>query len=374
MNYYIHIPFCHSKCAYCAFLSHCDQSKEDEYVTALCNEIAKSPHLSSRATSRDLGKISPFVSLSRNDSPKDTIYFGGGTPSLIEASNIKKMIQTLRTRTKFTKDTEVTLESNPEDITEAKLAAWKQTGVNRLSIGIQSLNDTTRKAINRSLLASEALQKVVLAKKYFDNVGVDLISGLPHETMTTQLDTLRKLAALGVNHISLYDLETDNTSAIGKHPERFALPAEDTATTMLLSAWKLLTELGFEQYEISNFTRKQEYCRHNLDFWHGKDYLGFGLGATSRQKNVISTNTDNFVSYLQGDPKPSRTILSENEQYRLKLLATMRLNASFRQALMQYKGNVTIPSELLSAKLVTREYRLTLAGKLVYNQVVNRFI
>ncbi len=354
MNIYIHIPFCHSKCAYCAFLSHCDLDKEDEYVAALCREIEHYTF--------------------NTDNLVNTLYFGGGTPSLLSPRNVRRIIETFKRRTSFTDNFEITLESNPEDITDKKLVAWKESGITRVSIGVQSLNDTTRVSVNRALTAAAVLERVALTKKHFENVGVDLISGLPHETKTSLLGAINQLTRMGINHISLYDLETDNSSAIGMRPEKFPLPCDDKATEMLTSAWELLVRLGYEQYEISNFARNQQYCRHNLDFWEGKDYLGFGLGATSRVGNTVSTNARTFEKYLTGGPLAAKVTLSTSEINRLNLLAAMRLDKPFKTELQTYNPCEIIPDELLVAGLVSPGYKLTPAGRLVYNQVVNRLL
>jgi len=352
MNIYIHIPFCHSKCAYCAFLSHCDITKEDEYVKVLCKEIED-------------------YKLKIEDSVK-TIYFGGGTPSLIKPENITKIIETLESKAKFAKVVEITLECNPEDITEEKLRKWKDAGINRLSIGIQTFDDNVRKTVGRTLATNEAIQRVELAQRYFKNVGIDLISGLPGES-SSSLEK-HKLFLKTLSHVSLYDLETDNDSAIGKHPESFDLPKENIGAEMLVSAWDLLTKLGFEQYEISNFARDGKYCRHNLDFWQGKDYIGFGLGAASRKGSRIITNTSDFEDYLSGNYTRNEEILSPLELKRFCLLSAVRLNQPFKKQLLAVNGNANLLDELFELELVTNDYILTRKGKLMYNQVVNKLL
>jgi oxygen-independent coproporphyrinogen III oxidase len=351
-------------------LSHCDISKEDKYVSAVCKEIEKtslsyssSEHSESKSSSRQ-----------GSNNIASTIYFGGGTPSLVKSNSISKIISALSEKIGSLDNIEITLECNPEDISDDKLSGWRAAGVNRLSIGVQSLNDQTRVAVNRKLTAHEVADRIMIATKYFENIGVDLISGLPNETEMTLLDSLGQLEALSINHISLYDLETDNDSSIGCNPDRFALPSDETSTEMLAKAWDFFEKSGYEQYEISNFARNSKYCAHNLDFWHGGDYLGFGLGATSRKGNTIFTNTNNFNEYLAGDFSALVSKLSEEEEAGFALLSAMRLNIPFKKQLERARGNTDIPIELLELKLVSRDYTLTKEGKLLYNQVVNKLI
>ncbi len=351
MNLYIHIPFCRSKCAYCAFLSHCDISKENEYVKAVCREILDS-------------ELQVQESIS-------TIYFGGGTPSLLAPENITKIITTIKKTAPLTADCEVTLECNPENIEEKKLTAWKAAGVNRISIGVQTLNDVARKLIGRSLTAAEVLARFEIAQKYFDNVGIDLICGLPNDDIITTLQAMGS-KLLTLDHISLYDLETDNDSQIARDSAKFPLADENTRAEMLLSAWKKLVELGFEQYEISNFARKAKYCRHNLDFWKGHDYLGFGLGATSKIGSQIITNVTNFESYLSGTGAPATETLSKTELVNLRLITAIRLDRPFDEA-MREASILSLPPVLFEHCLVS-DYQLTSRGKLLYNQVVKEIL
>ncbi len=379
MNIYVHIPFCHSKCAYCAFLSHCNINDEDAYVTALGSEIHNSSFIAHDSIT--------------------TIYFGGGTPSMINPSNIAEIIETLRESSPFAAEIEITLESNPEDINNESLLAWKAAGINRLSIGVQSLNDAVRKKIGRTLRSAEVLRRIRLASSIFPNVAIDLISALPEETNESLCSTLERIIELGIPHISLYDLETNNESAIGKNPQKFALPNDEHASEMLLSSWRILAGNGYEQYEISNFARKQNasskglslngptvvgrkgssldpnynYCRHNLDFWNGQDYLGFGLGAASRIGANITTNSSKFETYL-AETKDDRTVetLSQGELLRLEVASSLRLNKLINEVIfVSTKGLESLYLEGLITS-VENPY-LTPRGKLLSDSVL-RFL
>ena len=349
MNIYIHIPFCHSKCAYCAFLSHCDQSKEDLYIEAVCKEINQ----------RKLEISEPIT----------TIYFGGGTPSLIKPSNLKKILEMLKDITTISKNYEITLETNPEDINKAKLMAWEKIGINRISIGVQSLNDTTRKIIKRKLTAEEVVSTIILTKNYFQNISIDLISGLPDETTTALMETLEIITKLDVCHISLYDLEINNDSLIGKNPNQYRLPKEDLSISMLTSAWESLKKFGYEQYEISNFAKPNKFCRHNQDFWDGKDYLGFGLGASSKKDRQIMTNCTNFDNYLNNKNHQTIENLTYTEDCNMKLFTSLRLNKPFKESLLLATKSEVIKNDLIKNELVTDNYTLTTKGKLLHNQI-----
>ncbi len=370
MNIYIHIPFCHSKCAYCAFLSHCDVRKEDEYVDALCKEIKTRLSEYFPREQSEPGSISRL----RSNNRVETIYFGGGTPSLLKKYNISKIIQTLNSSAFFGKDIEITLECNPEDISKANLISWKKSGVNRLSIGVQTLNDDARGIVGRELTSKETLNRIVSTQKYFTNIGIDLISGLPGESTESLLGGIEIISNLGIDHISFYDLEINQGSQFSKTPQRFVLLVEDTRADMLTAGWHKLSNLGYKQYEISNFTRNKHYCRHNLDFWDGKDYLGFGLGATSRIGNQIITNTTDFELYLKGKISNHTETLSAYELNRMNLISAMRLSTSFKTKCRKFLGSKSLSQDLIDAKYITSDYRLTATGKLVYNLVVNRLI
>ncbi|MEI6266781.1 MAG: radical SAM family heme chaperone HemW [bacterium] len=370
MNIYIHIPFCHSKCAYCAFLSHCDVQKEDEYVDALCEEIKTRL---SEYFSREQGDLGSSYRL-RSNNRVETVYFGGGTPSLLKKCNISKIIQTLNSCVVFGKDIEITLECNPEDITKANLISWKESGVNRLSIGVQTLNNDARSIVGRELTSNETINRIVLTQKYFTNIGIDIISGLPGESTESLLGGIEIISNLGIDHISFYDLEINQGSQLSKTPQKFTLLVEDTRADMLIAGWQKLSNLGYKQYEISNFTSNKHNCRHNLDFWKGRDYHGFGLGATSRLGNQILTNTTDFELYLLGNMSERADTLSAYEINRMNLLSAMRLLTTFKKEYRKLLGSKALPQDLIDAKYITTDFRLTPAGKLVYNLIVNRLV
>lgn len=348
MNVYIHIPFCREKCAYCAFLSVTDTSLVEKYFESLLLEIENK-----KANLKNI----------------ETIYFGGGTPSLADPKYLKVILTEINRRSVL-KDVEVTLECNPEDISEGTLLSWRKAGVNRLSIGVQTLNDTVRDKIGRRLSSAEIFEKIALAKKYFENVGVDLIAGLPDDSVEKMVVPMEKLASLGIKHLSLYDLEISEGSYLSAHLNDFGLLDEDERETFLLRLWEKIESLGFEQYEISNFAKEKKYSKHNLDFWHGKDYLGLGLGAVSKIKNKIITNTSDFDCYFKNKFIDSVEIITKDDKAKLILTNRIRLNESLADILLVDDRT----ESLIEDGMLTPELLVTTKGRLYNNYLLKELL
>lgn len=350
MNVYIHIPFCRSKCAYCAFLSVSDLSLQEKYLKSLAREI--------QARLKDI------------DKPVTTIYFGGGTPSMVEVSHLGEVlaqIADLESR----KEIEITLETNPEDITLQKLEAWKALGINRLSIGVQSLDDTVRKIIGRRLSAEEVLGRIVLAQKTFERVGADLIAGLPGEKIDGFLGGIDKLADLGLTHLSLYDLEISEGSFLARNLNKFVMQNDLSREQFLTKSWALLDKLGFEQYEISNFAKGYDYSRHNLAFWQGKDYWGFGLGAVSKIGKVIETNTSDFSHYFEGKRLKITEVLVKKDDHVLKISRQIRLAKPIKEL---FVGKSDSLERVKALGFVDDNFLVTKKGKLFNDCLLNELL
>lgn len=348
MNIYIHIPFCHSKCAYCAFLSTTQKENVNKYLSELNKEIKSRDDFSDKI---------------------ETIYFGGGTPSLIEPSEVEKIVELLKKRHTFSEDIEITLEANPEDINNTKLLYWKRVGITRLSIGIQTLNDEVRKVVGRQLAKEQVLVIVRESLKIFRNVGVDFIAGLPGDDLEGYLLNLKEIISLGVNHISLYDLEISRGSRFSNNMEKYSWLSESERINFLEKCWELLEKNGFEQYEISNFAKNRSYCNHNLDFWHGKDYIGFGLGAVSKVNNTIYNNTCDFEKYFKGGYVDSVERLSEAESRLITLANLVRLNHPLDKYLNKVKTH-----HLQQEGFLDDKFRVTKNGKLLNNYLLKEFL
>lgn len=270
MQLYLHIPFCKSKCAYCDFNSYAchDQAVILRYLTALNQEIT----LASKRFA--YAKI-------------DTVYIGGGTPSALDERQITSVFESLENAFDLSCVKEFSIECNPESITDEKLAVYKQHGVNRVSIGVQSLSDDNLKAIGRLHTAKVALDKIRLAKEYFDNVSCDLIVGLPFDTEDGIREEVQTLCPV-VDHISMYELSVEKGTRLERmiQNSKIALPSDDDTQSLFDVAFDTAKKRGFERYEVSNFAKRGKISLHNFGYWTREEYLGLGAGAHSLVKTA----------------------------------------------------------------------------------------
>lgn len=317
LSLYIHIPFCIKKCNYCDFLSAaCDEKTKQEYVNVLCFEMIQ------RAKQIKHKKV-------------DTIFFGGGTPSVLSKEQITQIMSTVRKEFHILPEAEISMELNPGTVTGEKLETYQKLGINRLSIGLQSADNEELKILGRIHTWEVFLQTWNLVReKGFTNVNIDLMSALPGQTLESYECTLRKVLALKPEHISAYSLiieegtkfyewfgegseidiavkeenkavqhedkiqekssESENVEIKGKE-----LPDEITDRQMYDMTRELLKEYGYHRYEISNYSLKGYECKHNIGYWKRKEYLGLGLGAASLISNIRSSNINNLTEYLK---------------------------------------------------------------------------
>ena len=267
LGIYVHIPFCKSKCEYCDFYSlggSRDRRTTDQYLQALADHI------------RETGRLAP-------DYTVDTVYFGGGTPSFFGAENLEKILDELQKRFHFGADPEITLEANPDSAQDiSALRQLHDAGFDRLSLGMQSADDAELRRIGRVHTHAQTVRAVENARAAgFDNLSLDLIYGLPGQTMTRWQANLDAALALAPEHLSCYGLKVEEGTPLFARRERFTLPDDDAQADMYLSAVGLLARQGYEQYEISNFCRPGRAARHNSRYWTLAEYLGFGPGAHS---------------------------------------------------------------------------------------------
>lgn len=271
---YIHIPFCKSKCKYCSFVSFANQSSEmyRKYVDVLLEEV------------------SHFY---QNEKLK-TLYFGGGTPSLLSLGDLKDICSKFN----FDFNAEKTIEINPETVDWSYLKGLREIGFNRLSIGVQSFDDEILKKIGRIHTSEKAVQTIIDAQNSgFENISVDFIYGLPNQSLEGFVGDLQKAVNLGVSHISLYGLKIEEGCAFYKE-KLVNLPDSDMQADMYLSAIDLLENSGFEHYEISNFCKRNCSSKHNLNYWSCGEYYGFGLGAHGYVDGYRYENLQEFSSYF----------------------------------------------------------------------------
>jgi oxygen-independent coproporphyrinogen-3 oxidase len=264
LSLYIHIPWCVRKCPYCDFNSHeaRDAIPEQDYIRALVADLEQ-----------DLASV-----WGRS---VETVFLGGGTPSLLTPQGIERLLGEVRARIPLKPAAEVTLEANPGTVDQARFAGFREAGINRLSMGIQSFQDDLLGAIGRIHSAQDAISAVEAARSAgFDNFNLDLMFGLPGQTVTQALADLQQAIRLAPAHLSWYELTIEPNTWFHRHPpER---PADDTLLMMQAQGQALLAEAGYQRYEVSAFARPGRQCRHNLNYWQFGDYLGIGAGAHAK--------------------------------------------------------------------------------------------
>jgi putative oxygen-independent coproporphyrinogen III oxidase len=280
LGLYVHIPFCSAICNYCNFNRGLfDGDLKTQYVAALCEEIRRKG----------------------DQDAADTIFFGGGTPSLLEPSEIAAIIGTCRSAFTVAADTEVTLEANPETISSEKLAGFREAGVNRLSFGVQSFRDEELQRLSRLHSAARAREAFAMARAAgFDNVSLDLMMWLPGQSVDDWLASVEGLIGLGPEHASLYLLEIYPNAPLrdAMARGRWVVAAEDDAAEMYLRGMEALDRAGYEQYEISNVARPGRQARHNVKYWTDGEWFGFGCGAHSTRKGVREKNVASTSEYI----------------------------------------------------------------------------
>ena len=286
MEIYIHIPFCIRKCDYCDFLSGPSGPKEQaDYVQALLREIQAVEEGEGRSVS--------------------SIFIGGGTPSVLDERLLGDILREIRNRFKMEEDAEITIEVNPGTANIGKLQAYREMGINRLSIGLQSPEDRELKILGRIHNYGQFLETYQEARTVgFDNINIDLMSAIPDQTYEGWVKNLRTVAELEPEHISAYSLIVEEGTPFAAR--KLNLPDEDTEYNMYEATAQILKEYGFEQYEISNYARKGRECRHNVGYWTRQDYLGFGLGASSLYGKERFANTADMKKYMENSRNPEK--------------------------------------------------------------------
>ena len=287
MGLYVHIPFCKQKCMYCDFPAYQNlQDYYETYVYALVQEI-------------DLWVTEHPESKSR---PIDTIYFGGGTPTELSIQQLQMIVDKIKSTFTITDDCHMTIESNPGEVDLQYLTKLVKVGFNRISFGVQTFDDKALTMLHRSHNGEKAKQAVYDAKEAgFSDINIDLIYGLPRQTLEDIQHNLDIVKDLPINHISTYGLQVEVGTYLYHLVQKnlISIPSESIDESMYDMMMAGLKELGFERYEISNFSKDNSYSRHNLKYWHYVDYLGFGAGAHSFYDGVRRSNNRNVMPYIQ---------------------------------------------------------------------------
>ena len=283
LGLYIHIPFCVKKCNYCDFLSApANKQVQMAYMETLQKEIEE------KATEYKEYCV-------------DTIFVGGGTPSSVPYETIVSLMETVKEHFVLLEECEVTMECNPGTVTKEALLAYAAAGINRLSIGLQTTDDNLLKELGRIHTYEQFLETYEWAREAgFSNINVDIMSGLPNQTLEQYEETLCKILELSVEHISSYSLIVEEGTPFYKlyEEDKLSLPSEETERQMYYRTGEILKEAGFNRYEISNYAKEGYECRHNVRYWVRENYLGLGLGASSMVENTRFKNTEWLDEYL----------------------------------------------------------------------------
>jgi oxygen-independent coproporphyrinogen-3 oxidase len=349
---YVHIPFCHARCGYCDFATFTGQEQNiDRYLSALDVEMK-----------------------SHGPQTVQTIFIGGGTPTVLSPAQIDTLFNSIRTSFDASRVIEATIEANPESATNDVLNAYLRNGINRISFGLQTTDDTLLKKIDRLHTFEEFTKRYELARTLgFENINIDLIFGLPGQTLSDWETTVKTVLALKPEHVSAYALKVEEGTAFS----RDNVEAEpDLQAEMYLAASRLLMGAGYEHYEISNFAQPGFRSQHNLLYWKNEATIGIGLSAASHMGRRRWKNMRGLLDYMQAiqDGKTSQVEnveLSENDQFRENVMLNLRLSEGVPVSVLE-KTKIPVISQFVNEGLATLEnnfFRLTPRGWLVSNQL-----
>jgi oxygen-independent coproporphyrinogen III oxidase len=369
---YIHIPFCRKACIYCDFHFSTSLGKKNALVNSIVKEI--------QARKSYIG-----------DQPVETIYFGGGTPSLLTEAELSVLLEAIHLQFKVSEKPEITLEANPDDLDTSTLSRLLKVGVNRLSIGLQSFIDEELKWMNRSHSAVQNAESVLRAQQSgFKNISVDLIYGSKFQSEETWINALKKIEELNVQHLSCYNLTVEEKTELGSkvRKKKELNVDEDLSSKQFLMLMDWSRSSGFEQYEISNFARGGMYSKHNSSYWLGKDYLGLGPSAhsfnqTSRQWNISNNNL--YIKNLEeGKPAFEMELLDERTRLNEYLLTRLRtrwgidldfLETNFSEKfLFPVRKNLHIETSYGNLLQEEKIVVLTEKGKLIADEVTKNLM
>ena len=363
---YIHIPFCKKKCKYCDFISYTNKEDIfDEYIEKLSDEA-----------------------LEYKGAKINTVFIGGGTPSLLSCEQLKKLTEMIKTTFVLSDNCEFTIEANPKTLDSDKLNTLKSCGVNRISLGVQSFNDDELKAIGRIHDAKTAYNTVELIKENgFDNFNLDLMLNLPNQTNESLLKTLESAISLNPSHISCYSLILEENTPLFEEYEsgNFQATSDDYDRELYTLAKDILYQNGYEQYEISNFARNGLYSKHNLKYWNCDEYIGIGVAAHSYLNGTRFYNTSEMNEYLNGNCHiEEKTFLTNEDKICEYIIMRLRLTDGIpteefkkRFNIDFYKNYKALIDKFINAgfmKYENNSYKLTDKGFDISNSIMCEFV
>ena len=369
LELYVHIPFCVRKCQYCDFLSGpSDEETKDRYLEALLKEIRAAEH------TEDYEIVSVFI--------------GGGTPSALKAEAIASIMRTLQEQFFFCEDAEVTIEANPGTVDLEKLTIYRNVGINRLSLGLQSTDAEELKLLGRIHSYEVFLKSYEWAREAgFSNINIDLMFAIPGQTGEAWRQHLYQVAELNPEHISAYSLIIEEGTPFAE--QNLDLPDEDTEYQMYEDTAEILERYGYRQYEISNYAKQGYMCRHNAGYWQRREYLGFGLGASSLYRGMRFSNTRRMQEYLKESRNSDQirkdvTVLSRNERIEEFMFLGLRMTEgisekkfeeNFDVRLMDVYGDILQKYEETGfMEHIETKWRLTRKGIHVSNHILADFL
>lgn len=370
---FVFIPFCKIKCTYCDFNAYANLSRVMEpYAEAVAREIRNS-QFATRNSAR-------------------SVYFGGGTPSLVPVAHVEKILRACDSAFAIAPDAEITLEANPGTVDADKLRALGALGINRLSLGVQSFDDVVLRRLNRGHTVADALETFDLAcRAGFDNINLDFIYGLPLQTLADWRTTLERASVLAPEHLSLYALKVEEGTGLAHQLARgkYPMPDDDLAAEMYVLAEEMLDAAGYAQYEISNWAVANFQSRHNLTYWHNEPYLGFGAGAHSCFGSVRYWNVASPLEYIQRIARGESVVAGREEISReLEMAETMILGLRLNEGIVfdafakryaedartKYGRELRELEGLGLVEVSGTRVRLTRRGRLLSNEVFWRFL
>lgn len=370
LGIYIHIPFCRSKCQYCDFYSVTDKADSlmEDYLKAVCTHI------------REAGRLAPTYLV-------DTIYFGGGTPSFFGADGMADILSAIRKHFDVAPDAEITFEANPDSVTERLLRRLRGEGFNRVSLGIQCDDDEILKKLGRPHTYEQAVAAVQKIRKFgFKNLSLDLMYGLPGQKLHQWENTLHNVLSLRPEHISCYGLKVEEGTPLYQYQEYCDLADDDLQADMYLRAIDILKDYGYRQYEISNFCKKGHISRHNMKYWTGGEYLGFGPDASSDfggSRFAAIRDLHGYIDGIRSGEKILRDVQEVMPRERAGEYLMMRLRTVAGIDPKEYEKRFLLPfaplegslreckSRGLAAQTYDGRWHLTPTGFLISNTIIS---